>query len=193
MSAPPKYPRDIGYAGLRMTADEYLALGETEERYELIDGVVVMSPSPVPTHGEILSELVFQLKVYATRSGSIRVFPETDVRFGGGTVYKPDVCAYRSERLPPKVERLEVPPDLVIEILSAGSKAFDLITKRDDYERFGVGEYWAVDPTTAEVRCWQRNGPRLVEAPLDGDAVQSKALAGFSLDLVPIRRIGTGG
>src|SRR5256885_1453627 len=54
MSALPKpLGSDIGYAGLRMTADDYLGLGETQERYELINGVVFMSPSPTPRHSEI--------------------------------------------------------------------------------------------------------------------------------------------
>lgn len=189
MSALPKYPRDIGYAGLRMTADEYLALGETPERYELIDGMVVMSPSPIPLQNEVALEIAFQLKAHAARAEPVRVFPETDVRFADGTVYRPDLCAYRAGRLPSKVEHLDAPPDLIVEILSPGSKPLDLITKRDDYERFGVGEYWAVDPSNAMVRCWRRQGARLLETPVEGDTVPSGALAGFSLDLRPLRAI----
>ena len=46
----------------------------------------------------------------------------------------------------PLDRRIRGVPDLVVEILSAGSKPLDLITKRDDYDAFGVGEYWVVDP-----------------------------------------------
>ena len=60
MSALPHNIREIGYAGLRLTADECLALGETRERYGLIDGVVV-SPRPSPKHSEIAVEILFQL------------------------------------------------------------------------------------------------------------------------------------
>ncbi len=189
MSAAPRYPQDMGFHGLRMTAEEYLALGETPERYELIHGVVVMSPSALPNHNRVLSKILHQLETFAERGGAIQVFPETDVRFLGDTVYRPDVCVFRAERLPGRVERLELAPDLVIEVLSPGTKPVDLITKRDDYERFGVGEYWAVDPTTAAARCWRRQGSRLLEIPAEGDTVPSSAIEGFSLDLGPIRAI----
>lgn len=189
MSAVPRHPSDIGYAGLRMTADEYLALGETQERYELIHGIVVMARSPLASHNEIAARIVFQLGTFAERTGAIRIFPETDVRFPGDTVYRPDISIYRAERLPPRVERLDAPPDLIIEILSGGTKPLDLITKRDDYDRFGVGEYWAVDPAMATVRCWRRQGARLIEAPAEGDSVPSAAIAGFSLDLRSIREL----
>src|SRR5207248_98420 len=132
MSAAPRYPRDIGYNGLRMTADEYLALGETPERYELIDGVVVMSPSPFPDHSEIAIEITFQLKQFARSGGKVRTFADTDVRLTSGKVYRPDVWVYRAERLASKVEHLTTPPDLAVEILSPSSKPLDLITKRDD-------------------------------------------------------------
>ena len=63
MSAVPRRPQG-GYAGLRMTAEEYLALGETNARYELIDGVVCMSPKPSPLHQKILRFIQGQLEAF---------------------------------------------------------------------------------------------------------------------------------
>jgi Uma2 family endonuclease len=191
MSAAPRFPQGLGYAGLRMTADEFLSLGETRDRYELIDGVVVMSPSAPPIHNEILLEIALQLRAFADRTGDTRVFPETDVRFAPERVYRPDISVYRASRLPARVERLDQAPDLVVEVLSAGTKALDLITKRDDYERYGVAEYWVADPDTGDVRCWQREGSRLAEAALGGDTLVSAAFAGLVLDLRPLRRIAS--
>lgn len=182
----------MGYNGLRMTADEYLALGETAERYELIDGIVVMSPSPFPDHSELSSEIAGQLRDFAQQGGHIRVFPDTDVKLTSGKVYRPDISVYRSDRLKGKVRLLTSPPDLAIEILSPNSKALDLITKRDDYEQFGVGEYWIVDPADARVRCWRRQGVRLIESTQSADTVRCESLPGFSLDLAPLRAIARG-
>jgi Uma2 family endonuclease len=175
-----------------MTADEFLALGETQERYELIDGVVVMSPSALPNHNEILLEIAGQLRDYIKRGGHARVFPETDVRFSPTKVYCPDISVYRPDRLPAIATRLDVPPDLAIEVLSAGSKLMDLFTKRDEYDQAGVLEYWVVDPTTLRVHCWQRRSPgdkRLYEMPVEGDTLGSSAFPGLVLDLRPLRAI----
>lgn len=86
-------------------------------------------------------------------------------------------------------ERLVLPADLVIEILSPGSTVMDLITKRDDYERFGVGEYWAVDPSDLRIRAWRREGSRLIESAIEGERVPSAALVGFVLDVAALRRV----
>lgn len=183
-------PHNLGdYNGLRMSADEYLALGETSDRYELIHGTVVMSPSALANHNRVLLEIAWQLETFAKQTGAVVVILETDVRFSGDTVYRPDVIAYRSGRLPDRVTRLDEAPDLVVEVLSGGTKMLDLITKRDDYDRFGVAEYWTVDPNTAELRCWRRQGSRLCEVPIESDTVASSAIEGFHLDLAPIRKI----
>lgn len=195
MSAAARFPPELGYAGLKMTAEEFLALGETAERYELIDGVVIMSPSATPGHNELLLEIAVQLRGYADRTRAARVFIETDVRFRGDKVYCPDISVYRAERLTAKPARLEQPPDLIVEVLSPGTKALDLITKRDDYDAAGVAEYWAVDAAASGtgplLRCWQRQtgGGRLCEVPAEGDAFGSSAFAGLELDLRPLRAI----
>ncbi len=188
MSVAPRFPSDLGYHGLRMTADEYLALGETPERYELIEGTVVMSPSPKPNHQELLVEILGQLRNWDRSNRAHRFFPDTDVRLDSGLVYRPDVSVYLRTRLPELPDRLATPPDLVIEILSPASKVIDLITKRDDYERFGVLEYWVVDPADLRVRAWSREQPHLVERAVSGDSVPSSALVGFALNIAELRR-----
>ena len=151
-----------------------------------------MSPGPFPDHSEIINEIVGQLWHFRRGGGGVRVFADTDVRLTTGKVYRPDIAAYRSDRLKGKVEHLTTPPDLAVEVLSPSSKAFDLITKRDDYEQFEVAEYWAIDPENAKVRLWRRSGVRLLEGAVEGDSVKCEAIPGFSLDLAPIRKIAEG-
>jgi hypothetical protein len=113
MSAVPRITSDLGYAGLKMTADEFLALGQTRERYELIDGVVVMSPGATARHNETAAEIIFQFKAYARQTNAIRIFPETDVRFRADKVYCPDISVYPADQLAASVARLDQPPALI--------------------------------------------------------------------------------
>lgn len=189
MSAVPRHPKDLGHVGLRMTADQFFTLGETDQRLELIDGVIAMSPSPTLTHQEIITELLSQIGGQAAKRGGYRVFPDTDVEFSKGMVYRPDVSVYVTGRVPQRVTRLTAAPDLVIEVLSPGSMPLDLITKRDDYERFGVGEYWAISSTEARFRVWRRSGDQLIEAASALEELAGTAVPGLKIDLRPIRTL----
>jgi Uma2 family endonuclease len=186
MSAAPKHPSDLGYAGLRMTADEYLALGETRERYELIDGVIAMSPSPTPRHQHVIFEICRQLGRFGEQSPGMLVFPDTDLVLHPSRVYRPDVSVYARGRATLSVQRLTLPPDLIIEVLSPGTKALDLITKRDDYGAFGVREYWAVDPDDGTARAWTCDGGAMVDRGVARGTLASTAFPGLVLDLGPI-------
>ena len=97
MSAVPRQPGD-GYAGLRMTAAEYCSIGETPDRYELIDGVVSMSPRPGSRHQAFLWALVQQIAPYAERSGA-RFFPEVELVLNDRTVYTPDLMCFAPGRV----------------------------------------------------------------------------------------------
>jgi Uma2 family endonuclease len=70
------------------------------------------------------------------------------VRITGARGYLPDVAWYCEERGRPKPGNpyLTGPPDLAIEVLSDSTRAFDLVRKRADYAKVGVGELWLVDP-----------------------------------------------
>lgn len=171
-----------------MTADQYIALGETPERYELVDGVVIMSPSPTFRHQKLVMLLIRQLDRYVEPRGG-ELVADIDIVLTPKIVYRPDIVYFRPGRLVGTPERLSEPPDLIVEIISPSSKSLDLITKRNDYEKFGVGEYWVVDPETLQVRRWVRRGQRFEEAAVEADSMSCDAIPGFVLDLRPMRAL----
>lgn len=188
MSAFPKQPEG-GLAGLRMTAEAFLALGETPERLELIDGVTTVSPSPIPLHQMVIQAVAYQITSFARAQTSAderpRMFIDTDVRFDKRIVYRPDVSVYAAGRLTGVPPRLELPPDLIIEVLSDSTRGLDMVTKRHDYERFGVREYWVIDPETLAVHAWHTlgEGASMQEARPVGSTLASGRIRGFVLNL----------
>jgi len=135
----------------------------------------------------LIYRIAGQLLEFERRSPDIQVFLDTDLELSAALVYRPDVAIYLTRRLPVLPARLAIAPDLVIEVLSPSSKPLDLITKRDDYERFGVAEYWALDPADLGVRCWRRQGERLLEAGVERERVTSSAIPGFTLDIAALQ------
>src|ERR1043165_8849133 len=176
-----------GYFGLRMGADDFLALGQTHERYELVHGVVCMSPRPNTLHQRLLTLISLQLEVYAKSKPGVRFFPDVDVVLSPDTVYAPDLVCYRPGRIKAYPIRLDTPPDLIIEILSHGTKSFDLTTKLEDYQKFGVGEYWTYDPADGQLRVFRRDGAELGRVMVSGDTFECATLPGFVIDLRPLR------
>lgn len=179
----------LGYGGLRMTAGEFLSLGEMDGRFELVHGVVLMSPSVRPLHWFVLNEINKQLLAFQSRGGNCYHCCEIDIQFDDHTVYQPDVSVFVGPAPWPIPRFLPRVPDLAIEVLSPGSKPMDLITKRDDYDRFGVPEYWVVDPEDASVRSWVRTPTGYAEPAVSGEKVVSTAISGFTLDVAPIARL----
>jgi Uma2 family endonuclease len=177
------------YRGLRMTADEYLALGETTERYELIDGVVSMSPSPTFRHQQVITEIASQIRNYVSLHPIGAVAVEIDVRLADDLVYRPDVIFLSAEKAARCAERVTEVPEVVVEVVSPDSRAYDRQTKRQDYERFGVGEYWIIDPERDSLTFLRSGEQGFVEAPVAGDAYRSHAISGFSLDLARLRAL----
>ncbi len=179
------------YHGLRMAADEYIAIGETQIRYELIDGVVVMSPSPSIVHQRVIARLIAEITIFLDANPIGEVYPEIDVNLsaalGSNTVYRPDVVYLRRERVQESPERINCAPDLVVEVISPDSRKYDGVTKKNDYEAAGVGEYWLVDPLKSRMNFFVRQGEKFAESTPDGDTFDSIAIPGFTLDLNRIR------
>ncbi len=180
------------YVGLRMSADEFLQIPDDGCFYELIDGVIVMSPSPTPKHQSAMVEIARQIANFLVDTPLGSVFAEVDVHLGegptgGDLVYRPEVIFVRKDRLRQMEDKIFGAPDLVVEVISKGSRRFDTETKKCDYERFGVKEYWLIDPARSAMTFYRIQEGRFVEAPVSGDFFASQAVPGFQLDLKRVR------
>ena len=180
-----------------MSADEFLAIQDDSAFYELIDGVVIVSPSPTPRHQQVLLDIILQVGNYLRDHPVGMLFPELDVHLGTSdsgrdVVYRPEATFVRSERVADVVQpdqKISGAPDLVVEIVSRGSRRFDSETKKDDYQRFGVREYWLIDPDRDTMTFFRLSEGRYSSADTDRDRFTSEAIPGFTLDLARLREL----
>lgn len=180
-------------SGLRMSAGEFLEILDESKNYELINGVVTVTPSPAPKHQRVTFEVSLQLGNYLEKNPVGEAFIETDVHLGegptgGDLVYRPEVVFYVAERLVGLEDRLSGAPDLVVEVVSRGSRRFDSETKRNDYERLGVKEYWLIDPANNAIQVFRLKGKQFIETTVTEDRFASEAVPGFVLDVSRVRQ-----
>jgi Uma2 family endonuclease len=130
-----------------MTYNQYVELPDDGNRYEIVDGVLeMMSPAPSLRHQKILTRLTSAFDVPCREEGVFFVAP-VDVIFAVDNVRQPDFLFVLNENLHILSERaVEGVPDLVGEILSSSSAKIDKKTKFETYQRFGVKEYWIINP-----------------------------------------------
>ena len=165
------------------TYERYLRETAEGEYFAIIQGEKVVSPSPTSLHQAILINLsvLFQMWLYKSQIGKIRIAP-FDVVFSPTEIVQPDLILALTEHLDRLTEKnFQGAPDLVIEILSPGSRRLDRVKKRALYARYHVPEYWIVSPgeKTVEVLRWQ--GDQYVEELFEeDDLVQSPLLPGFT-------------
>lgn len=172
----------------KLTYEDLRRMPDDGKRYELIDGEVYMTPSPNTKHQMIVGNLYAALRRFAAEQGLGKVFLSPfDVVFGERTAVQPDLLFIRKERLSILTDlNVQGAPDLVIEVLSPSTAAFDRETKLQVYARAGVPELWYVDPREEIVEVLNLSADRRYTktATLSGDApVPSQALSGLRLTL----------
>lgn len=170
------------------------ALWPDEERWELIDGVVYdMSPAPSRFHQEISGALFNSIFNYL-KGKSCKVYhAPLDVLLSGGgeaeddisTVVQPDIVVVCDEK---KLDEkgCKGAPDLVIEIVSPHTVSKDMKEKLALYEKHGVKEYWIIHPIDKLAIVYRLQKDKQYPKPeiySEGNAVESRVLAGFSVDL----------
>ncbi|MFD0959717.1 Uma2 family endonuclease [Paenibacillus chungangensis] len=129
-----------------ITYEMYAELPDDGQRYEIFDGILeMMSPGPSPRHQDVNRELEFIL-MQSCRNDYLIYDAPIDVILSDRNVVQPDVLMIHRSRLQIITKRgIEGAPDLVVEIVSPGSRSRDRITKLRLYARHDVPEYWVID------------------------------------------------
>ena len=170
--------------GASLTEDDLAEMPEDGHRYELIEGVLIVSPSPSPRHQTCVVSLVVILRQARLEGHHVLVAP-FDVRLSPITVLQPDVLVARKGDVTPA--RLEAAPLLAVEILSPSTRLIDLGTKRLAYEAAGVPAYWLVDPDAPSLTVLHLEDGRYVEHALVTGEEQYAATVPFPVRVVPAR------
>jgi Uma2 family endonuclease len=130
---------------------DYARLPDDGNRYEVIDGELLVTPSPSPLHQRASVRLTVLLDSYVERHGLGVVIHDVDLLFQTGQFLRPDILVVPTSSRPGITNRgIEMAPLLVVEILSPTSGSIDLVRKPARYGDFDIPEYWVLDP---EERC----------------------------------------
>ena len=166
-----------------LTADDYAKLPE-DLRAELIDGELVMAPSPDPRHQTTILRLVRALDRHLGATADLRLFVSPcDVFLDDHNVLQPDVLVL-PENAQATAKRVPLPA-LVIEVVSPSTEPRDRGIKLERYRARGVREAWVVDRYRRTIEVFDfGTGTSTVCRP--GEAAPSTVLPGFSIEVAPL-------
>ena len=168
-----------------LTYEDYLNAPD-DERYELLDGELVILPTPNIAHQVILGNLLCELFDFVKEKKMGEAFMRVAVVLSDTNVVEPDITYVSASRVDIiGVDAIQGAPDLLVEILSTSDPERDTVRKRGIYARHGVGEYWIADPEALSIRVMTLEGNAYREAEEFGmgDVLTSSALEGLELEV----------
>jgi Uma2 family endonuclease len=177
---------------VKFTYDDFLHFPDDGKRHEIIDGEHYVTPSPGTKHQDVSACLTARLWAHLKQHPIGRVYAAPfDVVFSDLDVVEPDLLYISHERGHVLTsQHVRGAPDLVVEILSPGTRKTDEVEKHQLYERFGVGEYWVIDPELDTIKVYRRVDEAFVPAAAlsaeHEDVLTTPLLLGFSVKVAEI-------
>ena len=171
-----------------LTREDLDAMPDDGNRYELIEGEIVVSPSPLSRHQLAVTRLIVLLDTACTEDLRVSQAP-FDVVLGEFDVVQPDVLVLDPQGLDDR--GLNTAPLLAVEVLSPTTRRRDLTVKKRLYEQAGVSAYWVVDAETEglALTAWElRDGRYEAVASIAGDE-EWTATVPFDVTVVPSRLV----
>lgn len=173
----------------KLTYEDYRKTPE-DERYELIDGVLIMVAAPNMAHQRTQRKLGWRMARDVETGGLGEVFfSPCDVVLSEHTTLQPDLIFVSKENAGIITDaNIQGAPDLVVEIISPSSVGTDWVTKRDLYAKHGVKEYLLIHPIdrTVWVMRLKDGYLELVATLYEGDTLTTATIEGFSVGLSDI-------
>jgi Uma2 family endonuclease len=178
MTSMPVMPRE----SRDWTVDDLDLLPDDGLQYELLDGLLLVTPAPIKIHQRIAGQL-YLILAPACPSGMEVFFAPVDWQPDRRTSLQPDLLVVSDEDT--GVNNVTLPLVLAVEILSPSTRRKDLVLKRSKYEDVGVASYWVVDPEQPSVTALKLQDGRYAEV---GRAVGEQELRlerPFGVTIVP--------
>ncbi|MGV3619316.1 MAG: Uma2 family endonuclease [Archangium sp.] len=176
-------------AAYNLTWRDWASSAPENQVYELIAGEFCVSPSPTIDHQRLVSRISIALSGFIdeARRGEVFIAP-LGVRLSEHDVVEPDVfVVLRGDDVRMTEHMVVGAPSLVVEVLSAGTARRDLVDKADLYWRYGVREYWVVDPRAKSLTQLTR-GKTKWKSLKAGTLISTALLPGFELALKSLFR-----
>ncbi|PYV25839.1 MAG: Uma2 family endonuclease [Acidobacteria bacterium] len=168
----------------KFTHADLLVMPDDGKRREIVDGELFVTPSPLAGHQLVVSRTAaaFLLFLHDHRIGELFVAP-LDVILSEYDVLEPDLLFVLNEHRNIMRDWIRGAPDLVIEVLSPSTGSRDRGPKLKAYARFGVPEYWIVDPDNRAVEVYRlaQTGYPEPRRFLEPDILASPLLPAFAL------------
>lgn len=174
---------------VKLTYEDYRKTPE-DERYELIEGELILAAAPNMAHQMTQGNLGSPMHTYVrTEKLGYVFFSPCDVVLSEYTTLQPDLVFVSTENAGIITDaNIQGAPDLVVEIISPSSTGRDWVTKRDLYARYGVKEYWLIDPVNRTLWVMRlRDGYlELSDTLYEGDTLTASTIKGFSVSISDI-------
>jgi Uma2 family endonuclease len=178
----------------KLTYEDYLLFPDDGRRHELLDGEHYVTASPFPPHQRLVVRFTSRMDTFLEDNPIGEVFcSPCEVILSEHDVVQPDLLFISKEK--EKIvsdKKIQGTPDLIIEVLSEGTRRRDEGLKKERYERHGVLEYWIVDPWMRAVKVYRLQGRRFrLTATLyaqNQDILTTPLLPGLDFPLAKIFR-----
>ena len=179
----------------KLTFDAWQALPETKQRYEIVDGVLIMPPAPTADHQWIMMELAVRLRDFVNERDLGVVLPapvDLLIQREPLRTRQPDILYLSAERTGIKgraqlrgLQFLEIPPDLVVEVLSPSNTRSHIEDRLADYRKVGVIECWLVSPEAETIEVLRLSPEEIATEATFGvdETLRSEVLGDFTLQL----------
>jgi Uma2 family endonuclease len=147
---------------------------------ELIDNVIYMSPTPVTNHQKVLLTIARRLseQLEDFGKGQVIIAPFDVYLDETSNAVEPDIVVIlKTNKNQPKPKgHFHGVPDLLVEVLSPGNREHDVVKKKNLYEKFGVREYWIVDPETKAIIAYTLSSGKYEIMTTESGSVESPLL-----------------
>ena len=170
----------------KLTYEDYLKTSD-DKRYELLDGELIILPAPSIAHQHVAVKLATRLDTFVEdKNRGVVYSAPTDVVLSETHVVQPDLMFISSERAGIVTSaNIQGAPDLIVEIRSDSTAERDENLKRKLYAKFGLKEYWLVDPDAMTITVLLLGQDDYAEEATytEGQTLTSSILDGFSAHL----------